>query len=61
MKFRSRLILGYAVLAIAASFLIGGFYNHYLKQRYQSGIYNNAQVTSTQVLNNLEDEINKME
>ena len=61
MKFRSRLILGYTLLAIVASFLIGGFYNYYLKQRYQSNIYNNARITSTQVLNNLEDEMNKME
>ena len=56
MKFRSRLILGYTLLAIVASFLIGGFYNYYLKQRYQSNIYNNARITSTQVLNNLEDD-----
>lgn len=61
MKFRSRLILGYTILAIVASFLIGGFYNFYLKQRYQSNIYNNARIASTQVLNNLEDEMNKME
>lgn len=61
MKFRSRLILGYTILAIAASFLIGGFYNYYLRQRYQSNIHNNAKIFSAQALNNLEDEMSKME
>lgn len=61
MKFRNRLILGYAILAIAASFLIGGFYNYYLRQRYQTSIYNNARFTSGQVLYNLEGEMKKME
>lgn len=54
MKFRSRLILGYAALAIAASVLFGFFYNYYLDQRYQTNIYNNAKFTSSQVLNTLE-------
>ena len=61
MKFRSRLILGYAALAIAASVLFGFFYNYYLDQKYQTNIYNNAKFTSTQVLNTLEGDIQKMD
>lgn len=61
MKFRSRLILGYAALAIAASVLFGFFYNYYLDQRYQTNIYNNAKFTSSQVLNTLEGGIQKMD
>lgn len=61
MKFRSRLILGYAALAIAASVLFGFFYDYYLDQKYQMNIYNNAKFTSTQVLNTLEGDIQKMD
>lgn len=61
MKFRSRLILGYAALAIAASVLFGFFYNYYLDQRYQINIYNNAKFTSSQVLNTLEGDLQKMD
>ncbi len=61
MKFRMRLILGYAILAFATSFFLGVIYNNHLLQRYQDGIYNNIRFSSRQLLNNLDGNLQKME
>lgn len=61
MKFRMRLILGYAILALAASFFLGIIYNYYLIQRYRVSIQNHIRFSSHQVLNTLEGELGKME
>lgn len=60
MKFRTRIILVYAVFALAASMALGISYNQYMIQRYESSARNQLEILSKQILNNLDGNIEKM-
>lgn len=60
MKFRTRITLGYAALALAVSLGLGIFYNMYIVQRSESSAFNHFGILSEQVLNNLDGNIQKM-
>lgn len=60
MKFRTRITLVYAALALAVSLGLGVFYNNYMVQRYETSAYNRFRILSEQMLNNLDSELQKM-
>ena len=60
MKFRTRITLGYAALALAVSLGLGIFYNMYIVQRYEASAFNRFGILSEQILNNLDGNIQKM-
>ena len=60
MKFRTRITLGYAALALAVSLGLGMFYNIYIVQRYETSAFNHFGILSEQVINNLDGNIQKM-
>lgn len=60
MKFRTRITLGYAALALAISLGLGMFYNMYIIQKYETAAFNQFGILSEQMLNNLDENIQKM-
>ncbi len=60
MKFRTRIILVYAVLALVTSLGLGLVYNRYLTQRYETSAMNRGELLTKQMLNNLDGTIEKM-
>lgn len=60
MKFRTRITLGYAALALAISLGLGMFYNLYITQKYETAAFNQFGILSEQILNNLDENIQKM-
>ena len=60
MKFRTRITLVYAALALAVSLGLGVFYNLYIVQQYETAAYNRFGILSEQILNNLDGELQKM-
>lgn len=60
MKFRTRITLVYAALALAVSLGLGVFYNNYMVQRYETSVHNRFSILSEQMLNNLDSELQKM-
>lgn len=61
MRFRTKIILGYALVALASAFVLGSFYNKYNVKEYYDVAINNARFLSEQLIKSIDESMNTME